>query len=172
MRPERFQPTLESEARLLLLISAFSQATKVLEGRTKLAKLDFLLRYPKYLQQALAIRRPQLQIDVGGSQPADIESRMVRYRYGPWDPAYFALLGRLIGKGLIRPVPYNRGIGYKVTDRGQGVADSLSREPSWEPISERVAVLRRHFDLAGTTLKNFIYEHFPEVTRASWGESL
>ena len=25
---------------------------------------------------------------------------MIRYRYGPWDPSYYAVLGSLIGHGL------------------------------------------------------------------------
>ena len=88
MRTDSFQPSLEGEARLLLLIAAFSRRTRVLEGRTKLAKLDFLLRYPLYFERALHIRRPQLKPSPHLHQP-DVESRMVRYRYGPWDPAYF-----------------------------------------------------------------------------------
>ena len=70
--------TLEGEARLLLLSEAFSRSSKVLEGRTKLAKLDFLLRYPSYCARALQIRRPGLVDAMEGPEP-DLESRMVRY---------------------------------------------------------------------------------------------
>lgn len=173
MTAERFQPTLEGEGRLLLLIAAFSRGSGLLEGRTKLAKLDFLLRYPRYLKRATTIRRPGIDVsDLGLDVPEDIEGSMVRYRYGPWDPAYFALLGRLMGKGLIQPVPYKRGIGYKVTERGSVVAATLQDEPAWQELAARVALLARHFNLAGTTLKKFIYRHFPEVTQAAWGERL
>ena len=97
---------------------------------------------------------------------------MVRYRYGPWDPAYFALLGRLLGKGLVRPAPFSRGIGYRATEKGRATASALRAEEPWQETARRVDTLRQHFDLAGTTLKKFIYEHFPEVTRATWGRSL
>ena len=97
---------------------------------------------------------------------------MVRYRYGPWDPAYFALLGRLIGKGLVKPAPFARGIGYRVTENGQMIATDLQREPAWLDVAQRVDILRRHFDLTGAFLKRFIYENFPEVTRATWGQPL
>jgi hypothetical protein len=30
---------------------------------------------------------------------------MMRYRYGPWDPSYFAVLGSLVGRGLIEAIP-------------------------------------------------------------------
>ncbi|MXX74478.1 MAG: hypothetical protein F4210_01070 [Holophagales bacterium] len=171
MSATEFQPSLEGEARLLLLIEAFSRGAKVLEGRTKLAKLDFLLRYPSYYTRALEIRRPQLADATDEPEP-DLESRMVRYRFGPWDPAYYALLGRLIGKRLVRPAPFNRGIGYRATDKGRALAQAMRHEPAWVDTAERTEVLRRHFDLSGAFLKKFIYEHFPEVTKATWGESL
>jgi len=41
MRRELFQPTVLGEARVLLLINNFSSKGSALEGRTKLAKLDF-----------------------------------------------------------------------------------------------------------------------------------
>ena len=166
-----FQPSLDSEARLLLLIETFSRRTRVVEGRTKLAKLDFLLRYPVYFERALQIRRPHLLESPDYREP-DIESRMVRYRYGPWDPASFALLGRLIGTGLVQPAPFSRGIGYRATDSGRAIAHTLREEPIWVEIAERADALRRHFNLSGTTLTRFIYQHFPEVTRADWGQPL
>ncbi|MYB17315.1 MAG: hypothetical protein F4X41_09875 [Chloroflexi bacterium] len=171
MSLDEFQPSLDAEARLLLLIEAFSRGNRVLEGRTKLAKLDFLIRYPSYFTRALQIRRPELSGALEQSQP-DLESRMVRYRYGPWDPAYFAVLGRLIGKGLVQPAPFNRGIGYRATNEGRAIAVAIGDEAAWRDTADRIKLLRRHFDLSGTNLKNFIYRHFPEVTRATWGESL
>ena len=166
-----FQPSLEGEARLLLLIEAFSRGRKVLEGRTKLAKLDFFLRYPSYYSRALQIRRPEL-VDASDGPEPDLESRMVRYRFGPWDPSYYALLGRLIGKGLVRPSPFSRGIGFRATDKGRTLARAMGEEPAWVDTAARIKILHQHFDLSGANLKKFIYEHFPEVTQATWGQSL
>src|SRR6266480_7920176 len=56
LRPELFYPSPLGEGRLLILIDAFTSSSKSLEGRTKLAKLDFLLRYPAHLERALAVR--------------------------------------------------------------------------------------------------------------------
>ena len=97
---------------------------------------------------------------------------MVRYRYGPWDPAYFALLGRLVGKGLVQPMPYPRGIGYGATQMGRSMAAALKSEPAWHDTAGRIEDLRQHFDLSGATLKKFIYENFPEVSQATWGQVL
>jgi hypothetical protein len=172
MRSELFQPSISGEARLLLLIDGFSSPNKTLEGRTKLAKLDFLLRYPSYLSRALSVRAPNRKLTVPLAELDTIESRMVRFRYGPWDPAYFALLGKLIGHELIEPVSLANGVGYRTTEKGKELAQQLGDTEAWEPIVESIALLRRHFDLSGTTLKTFIYDHFPEVTQARWGEEL
>jgi hypothetical protein len=170
MRKEFFYPTADGEARLLLLINAFTGTNKGLEGRVKLAKLDFFLRYPRFLHRALTIR--------GAPDPGDlpehenIENQMVRYRYGPWDPAYYSLLGRLIGKGLITTVPMSGGFAFKSTDRGRNVAVSLAKSEAWQPTVRMTKLLRRHLDLTGTRLKDFVYEHFPEVAGAEWGQKL
>ena len=178
MRKEMFFPSIEGEARILILINQFSSKAKCLEGRTKLAKLDFFLRYPGYFRRALQVRSLEKKIPESDlvipstGEEKNIEHRMVRYRYGPWDPAYYGILGRLIGKGLIEPKSISRGIGFKTTEKGQEVVNSLSKEIDWKEISNRSILLRKHFDLSGSFLKNFVYKHFPEVTQAKWGEKL
>lgn len=179
MRSDLFHPSPEGEARLLLLIHAFTGPDRSLEGRTKLAKLDFFLRYPPYFARALVVRSAnrltravRTSIERALEEGHTIESRMVRYRYGPWDPAYFGLLGRLVGKGLVEPISESRGIGYRTTRRGGAVATELGATPEWESTAERAALLRRFFDVSGERLKQFVYEQFPEVAGAAWGERL
>ncbi len=172
MRIDLFQPTDEGEARILLLIEAFSRGVHRLEGRTKLAKLDFFLRYPTYFRRALHIRGAIPEQEQKIKTPENIEDRMVRYRYGPWDPAYYAILGRLIGKRLAQTVPISKGIGYKATDQGRTIARDIMTEPAWQETTEKIALLLQYLNLQGTTLKNFIYMNFPEVTQATWGQVL
>src|SRR5438045_1306548 len=129
-----FRPRAESEARLLILVAAFTTPTRGLQGRTKLAKLDFLLRYPAYFSRAMSIRAPSQAFSVSGAE-GDIDHRMVRYRYGPWDPAYYALLGRLVGRGLVVPEPFSGGIGYRATDVGLAVADRLRESEAWAEVA-------------------------------------
>jgi hypothetical protein len=172
LRKELFQPSIESEARILLLINAFTTGTKSLEGRTKLAKLDFLLRYPSFMQRALAIRTSKQVMEVTSEEQHNIEGRMIRYRYGPWDPSYYAILGRLIGKGLVETVSNQLGLSYRTTERGNQIAKALAKEDSWLETNVRVKLLKQNFNLSGNTLKDFIYQHFPEVTSASWGQKL
>ena len=172
MRRELFAPSAEGEARLLLLVDTFTTNARSLEGRTKLAKLDFFLRYPSYLARALELRSPDAQIEVDSDEEHNIENRMVRYRFGPWDPSYFGILGRLIGKGLVRPVPFRQGIGFRTTEIGSSLAKKLKQEEEWKEVSYRTRLLKKHLDLSGTGLKDFVYDNFPEVTQATWGEKL
>jgi hypothetical protein len=173
MRKELFLPTPEGEGRLLLLIDVFTTSTHSLEGRTKLAKLDFFLRYPKYLRRALSIRAPDAHLrELPPTEEETIEGRMVRFRYGPWDPAYFALLGSLIGRGLVVPVSGNSGVAYRTTELGAEVAKRLSSTDPWQDTHRRAKLLKRHLNLSGTRLKDFVYAHFPEVTGTTWGENL
>ena len=168
-----FAGTLEGEARLLLLIDIFSLNAGMLQGRTKLAKLDFLLRYPKFFERAMALRNVDVHIARDESAANNIEQRMVRYRYGPWDPAYYALLGALLGRGLITTVPERNYLGFRATAAGHDIACQLARSDAWEAVAARATLLRRTFRThTGTFLKDWIYRHFPEVTQASWGEAL
>jgi hypothetical protein len=63
-------------------------------------------------------------------------------------------------------------LSYRTTDRGNQIAKALSKEESWLETSVRVKLLKQNFNLSGSALKNFIYEHFPEVTSASWGQKI
>lgn len=75
-------------ARLLVLLRYFAPyGKKPLSGLTKLAKLDFLLRYPSFTDRLFLSRGVGWPL---GAEPSDseqiaVESRMIRYKYGPWD---------------------------------------------------------------------------------------
>jgi hypothetical protein len=91
-------------ARILVLIATFSDPGKGtrLEGLTKLAKLDFLLRYPTMLEKALrAKQKPAEGVQVQDYERRCVESRMVRYRFGPWDHNYGKIVNVLLARRLI-----------------------------------------------------------------------
>jgi hypothetical protein len=89
--------------RLLVLLSAFvgKEETGAVQGLTKLAKLDFLLRYPVNLELALEVRAQSgADAKVEDYERKSIESSMVRYRFGPWDFRYRRFLNTLVSRGL------------------------------------------------------------------------
>lgn len=174
----KFRASPEAEARLLLLIDGFSRKRggepRSLEGRVKLAKLDFLLRYPKHLVRVLnsvGVRLPDS--DLLAQDEAPLDSRMMRYRYGPWDPSYYAVLGSLIGRGLVEvePLPRTSGLGYSTTAVGESLASELRKDESFTVINERVKILRRYLDKTGSTLKEYLYK-LPEVADSTWHEEI
>ena len=88
-------------ARLLLLMAARAgEKRHSIEGLTKLAKLDFLLRYPNSLERALkaAGKKPE-KAEVADFERTTIESKMVRFRYGPWDHRYRRWVALMAARG-------------------------------------------------------------------------
>jgi hypothetical protein len=174
----RFRSSKEAEARLLLLIDAFSHKStggeRYLEGRVKLAKLDFLLRYPHHLSRVLLAHGARSgEVEKIDYNDGPLDARMIRYRYGPWDPSYYAVLGSLIGRGLVdvKPLTGNIGFGYRTSESGAEVAGSLREDESFARLIDRLRLLRRYLDKSGTTLKSYLYE-LPEIANASWHEDL
>jgi hypothetical protein len=153
-------------ARLLVLISAFSGAEQrnEVEGLTKLAKLDFLLRYPVMLERALDAKGWSTRdVHLEDYERLSVESEMVRYRFGPWDHRYREFLNILIGKGLVTVSVEGRKVVIVLTERGRTLASDLSANPEFLDYARRSALLKRHFDVQATTLMRFIYDTFPEI---------
>jgi hypothetical protein len=152
------------EARVLLLIHAMTTAGGKVDGLTKIAKLDFLLRYPTFMKQLAAARGVMVPIEIAPTlaEQRAVESKMVRYKYGPWDDSYYPVLGRLIGSGLVDALPGHGRLAVRVTDSGRAASQEL-RSRGWEQTWQRASFLRRHFNKSGSALKSMIYEELPEV---------
>ncbi len=167
-------------ARLLILLGAFAgrENLKEMEGLTKLAKLDFLLRYPIFLERAIKIRTTEIKISepidvqVADYERISIESNMVRFKYGPWDFKYRKLINILIAKGLVNTRIENQTIILSLTPQGFEISKQLMKSESFNDINYRAKLLNRYFDLTGNHLKEFIYENFPEVITLKFGEEI
>lgn len=162
-------------ARLLVLISAFAgqDGDKKINGITKLAKLDFLLRYPVFLERALQARQvPSQGVEIAPHERKSVESKMVRYRFGPWDFRYRRLLNQLIAKGLVRVNIEGRTIQIGLTPNGIQMANELSSKSAFSDVVRRARILKREFDLSATNLMKFIYQTFPEIVSLRLGEDI
>jgi hypothetical protein len=161
--------------RLLVLVDAFAgrAGDKQIEGLTKLAKLDFLLRYPAYLERALAARDVSApDMGVEDFERHSIEAHMVRFKYGPWDHRYRRFLNTLAGRGFVALGTSGRTIMIGLTDRGRGAAAALREEPAYAALGQRATLLKRHLDLSATNLMEFVYKTFPEVASLRMGETI
>lgn len=153
-------------SRLLVLISVFSNAehNNAVDGLTKLAKLDFLLRYPVMLERALVIKGHSTRdVMIMDHERLSVESQMVRYRFGPWDHRYREFLNILVGKGLVSVKVEGRKVMIGITNRGLDLAAELSANDEFKDYARRSLLLKRHFNIKGTNLMQFIYKTFPEI---------
>ena len=167
-------------ARLLLLIKyCGSPATAPqIKGRTLLAKLDFFLRYPKYLEQAARIIKNKslhdlIAQDIPQHELDNVETRMIRYKYGPWDNIYYAVLVYLIAKDLITVEIKQNVEHFVLTDAGQEAVQYLANQETFETIIVRAKALKFLFPKwSGTSVKDFIYTKFPEVVSLPLGKEI
>ncbi len=161
-------------ARLVVLLEAFMKEDKpAVEGITKLAKLDFLVRYPSYFEIALTQRgvRPE-RISISEVERNSIEASMVRYKFGPWDHRYRRFLNTLASKGLVTLSVTGRKVSIDLTDKGLSVARQLVAKSEFEQLAFRSSMLRRHLDLSATNLMNFIYDTFPELNDMQFNDEI
>ena len=162
-------------ARLLLLLNAFAgeSGEGSVDGLTKLAKLDFLLRYPVMLDRALQTKgRSTRDVQLEEHERQSVESEMVRYRFGPWDHRYREFLNILIAKELASVSIEGRKVVIFLTEKGRNIASQLATDPAFEPYARRSAVLKRNFDLTATNLMHFIYQTFPEIVTLRSNEAI
>lgn len=161
-------------ARILVLLEAFKREEgPALVGITKLAKLDFLLRYPACFETAMVARNvSKLNLRVAEFEHATIEASMVRYRYGPWDHRYRKFLNILAARGLMTLAVEGRTIVIDLTDKGIELAQRVSQAKEFEDVKYRAGMLRKHLDLGATRLMEFIYEEFPELNNMQLNEEI
>ncbi len=183
VKPKYTQETLSYHAARLLLLFRFCGKPRRskfdvlpgIEGRTLLAKLDFFLRYPGYLKKASEILENKITDEDLGLVPDNelhtVESRMIRYLYGPWDNIYYPTIAYLIGKELII-IERQKGVEtFRLTGKGFDLANDLSQNVAFHDLSIRADTIYHLFNAySGSRLKAFIYTNFPEVVNRRLGE--
>jgi hypothetical protein len=165
---------------MVLLRSADLRKTKVstkakaVEGIMKLAKLDFLLRYPTCLERALiALGKDAAIARVQPRERTSIETTMIRFRYGPWDARYRRWLGLLTARGVVSLELDGNTIEIGLTERGRHLADRIRQDSLFRDLSMRSdAIIGFAGGMSGTKLKAFIYETIPEILDMRWGDEI
>lgn len=153
-------------ARLVLLLKHCGMKNRI-DGLTKLAKLDFFVRYPEFFAKAAQAMGQQ-----SSTATASNDSSMVRYRYGPWDDRYYHLLSYLESRGLINIERVRNSYRVTLTENGDIIATMMSQDSSYESLIVHMKDVKTAMgSKGGTTLKNLIYELFQsEVGEKSLGE--
>lgn len=166
------------QARLMLLLRHIAdKGDGSVEGITKLAKLDFLLRYPLYLErlfnQMNKTRTRPLRVKKQPYEENTVESKMIRFRYGPWDERYRRWIALLVSKSLASTYLKGRTVHVRLTDAGKAVAERLAQDPAFSDLDERSLLISRSVgSKSGEWLKSTIYEVVPELTGMAWGKDI
>jgi hypothetical protein len=148
-------------ARILLLIALCGKKPKgsnvhAIEGLTKLAKLDFFVRYPSFFNRITTYLKKQEQID-----STDVESKMIRFHYGPWDKRYYQVLPFLEAREIIRVTKKDQQYIFSLTPLGEGLAKQLKENDSYADLTAKMRVVGKTFRAtSGSRLKDIIYEVF------------
>ena len=147
---------------------------KAIEGITKLAKLDFLLRYPTCLERALReLGRDPALARVRPRERTSIEAKMVRFRYGPWDARYRRWLGLLAARGLVILGIQGNTVQIGLSEVGRSLASQFRDDPLFADLSQRAdVVVKAVGSMSATRLKDFVYEAVPEIIDMKWGEEI
>lgn len=155
-------------ARLLLLFKICGTSGRV-DGLTKMAKLDFFIRYPQFFDTVC--RKLGLSTE---SVTTSVESSMIRFHYGPWDDRYYHILAYLEGKQLLNVTKDKQAYTLSLTDEGKEIADKFANDESFALLVAQMKQVKKVLgNKAGSTLKKLIYQVFEkEVTQRRLGETI
>jgi hypothetical protein len=155
-------------ARILLLCQVCGIKNKV-EGLTKLAKLDFFVRYPEFFHEVCTYL---------GHSMAPVattrESGMVRFHYGPWDSRYYQVLAYLEGRRLITVSKSGSAFQFTLTTKGRDLAQRLrSTAPFIDIVAHMKLVKKVLGSKTGSGLKTLVYKVFSkEIAEKTIGEAI
>jgi hypothetical protein len=142
--------------RLLLLLSVCGGTTGAIGGLTKMAKLDFFVRYPDFFRA----------VQSRGKSPREegaVEAAMIRHHYGPWDKRYYHLLAYLEARQLISVRLTGRAYRIALTPLGKTIAKKLVGNDAFADLLKHMRDVNEKFGRKnGNELKNLIYETFGE----------
>jgi len=163
------------QARVLLLVDAVARMPgtgQKLDGLTKLAKLDFLVRYPALALRVIGGPAADARLQPSEDDVRETEAPMIRYKYGPWDDRYYPVIGALVGRGLLA---YTRGrrssVALRLTPEGRKLTRTLSTSAAWVDIAARCEAVAEHVGTrTGSQLKELIYKKLPEIVDRSQRE--
>lgn len=162
--PEDYIELHISRILILLYLAGEGIKQKKIKSRTKLAKLDFFLRYPPYLKKAAKILEYKKPISL---KPLSLpfEPSMIRYFYGPWDEKYYQIILYLQARNLINITNDASGTDiFILTQLGESIAKTLIGKKSFKNLATAATIVGELFvSYSGNKLKKFIYENFPEV---------
>lgn len=159
--------------RLLILINVFTNKNKTagIEGITKLAIFEFLLKYPYALQKIVEFEQrqkpksaKQVNVKLEEYEKESIEAHMMALNFAPWNYKYRNEISVLSAKKLISLSIVKNKVDVCITDEGINVVNDLLKCRFYKDIEIRSKIIKLSFKSYGTsTLINKIYQVFPDI---------
>lgn len=144
-------------SRILMLLKLCGISNRV-DGLTKLAKLDFFVRYPDALNTMAEHLGKQER-----SASQSVESPMLRHHYGPWDKRYYHVLAFLESRELIRVRQSGNSYIFELTEQGNTIAAQLTKQTAFLEQTEQMRRVKKLLgSKTGNAIKKLIYEVFKE----------
>lgn len=162
-------------ARLLLLLRCCGTKSRDdgsyrIDGLTKMAKLDFFVRYPQFFGEVCKKMKKPMDDSANA-----IESAMVRFHYGPWDQRYYHILSYLEGRRLLLATSApNNGIVLRLTPEGREISSRLLEDVAFADLKDQMGRVKSVLGkMSGNQLKKLIYDTFDdEIVQRRLGETI
>jgi hypothetical protein len=115
----------------------------------------------------------KINISFNKYETKSIESKMIRFRYGPWDSRYRKWIGVLMAKDLAISFILGNTVCIEITEKGKEISDMLSSLEEYSVMSDRcTAIVKTFGTYSATKLMDFVYDTFPELSSMKWGEKI
>ncbi|SCY54481.1 hypothetical protein SAMN05720606_10621 [Paenibacillus polysaccharolyticus] len=132
--------------RLLVLISTIvGKKRETTIQITKLAKLDFILRYPAALYKALDFVNGLKDALITESEKNNIESEMLAFNYSPWSSDFRRLLVLLTSRSLISWSSKGNSIELSLTKQGEDFYNKIIRYQEFSEIIQQSKSIKTNF---------------------------
>jgi hypothetical protein len=153
--------------RIVLLLATCGGVSSAINGLTKMAKLDFFVRYPDFFE----VVSPDPDRPNQGRAQA-VEAAMIRHRYGPWDKRYYHVLAFLESRGLVTIKKAGKSFRIGLTRAGKSAAKRIAAAPAFAGMTEQMKRVADSLgSKTGNELKRMIYSVFDEeVGQRSLGQ--
>jgi hypothetical protein len=112
---------------------------------TKLAKLDFILRYPVVLDKALSLLNIIKKSSINEAQRNSIESEMLAFSYSPWSSNFRRLLVLLSSRNLIVWRTSGRQIELSSTEVGRNFYRDAIEHIEFREFVQQSKVIKTNF---------------------------
>ncbi|MDQ0090114.1 putative type IV restriction endonuclease [Paenibacillus anaericanus] len=153
--------------RILVLIYTLigAKKDKVTIELTKLAKMDFLLRYPSALDSALLNLYKQKDVSITEAEKNNIETNILSFRFSPWSSDFRRLMVLLNAKSLIKWEQRGKYLDIYHTPKGIELFKEVLKFKEFESMIKQSQAIKTNIsNLSGLKLDSLLSKVLTELT--------